>query len=220
MPAPAVLSGVRELTLSSDRHSPPGEGADRLARRIEAATDDRYRVTSIQGGDTDLSYGGVWRHAGLHRAFHRVRRAAVVAGPRGLRPADLACRRRRVDAVGGAGRHHRPQAPRAGHTGPSGGVWASARLEAVADLAGARVHAEGLAADVLSALGAAPAVLSSPDLREALADGRLQAAEWLGPIAAVAPDLQPLAQRLYQPGFTARGMLLVARCRRAAVGRA
>ena len=46
------------------------------------------------------------------------------------------------------------------------------------------------------------------DLREPLADGRLQAAEWLGPLPLAAPDLQPLAQRLYQPGFNRNGMLL------------
>ena len=97
----------------------------------------------------------------------------------------------------------------AGHTGPSPGVWAAARLETVADLAGARVHADGLAADVLRALGAAPTVRAGADSDgEQLADGRLQAAEWLGPLAAVAPDLQPLAQRLYQPGFNRNGMVL------------
>ena len=208
VPAPAVLSGVRELTLSSDRPSPPGEGADRLARRIEAATDNRYRVTIAQGGDTELAYGSVWRHAGLHRSFH------VFAGlplAQGLETSDL----QTWLAVGGGSMlweelaaefGHKPLI--AGHTGRSAGVWASARLETVADLVGVRVHAEGLAADVLRALGAAPTVLSGADLREQLADGRLQAAEWLGPIAAAAPDLQPLAQRLHSPGFNRHGMLI------------
>jgi TRAP-type mannitol/chloroaromatic compound transport system substrate-binding protein len=95
-----------------------------------------------------------------------------------------------------------------GHTGVSAGVWAATRLEAVSDLAGARVHAEGLAADMLRALGAAPVTMDAADLGAALADGRLQAAEWLGPIAAAAPDLQPLAQRLHSPGFNPHGMLL------------
>ena len=44
----------------------------------------------------------------------------------------------------------------AGHTGRSAGVWASARLETVADLAGVRVHAEGWRQMCLRALGAAP----------------------------------------------------------------
>ena len=66
---------------------------------------------------------------------------------------------------------------------------------------GATLHVEGLAADVLRALGATPVQLAPHELRAALSDGRIQAAEWLGPLAAAAPDLQPLAQRLYEPGF-------------------
>ena len=96
----------------------------------------------------------------------------------------------------------------AGHTGPSAGVWSAARLEAPSDLAGGQVYVEGLAGDVLRDLGATPAMLAPEALRAALADGRLQAAEWLGPLAAAAPDLQPLAQRLYQPGFNRNGLLL------------
>ena len=96
----------------------------------------------------------------------------------------------------------------AGHTGPSPGVWSTARLETPSDLVGASLQVEGLAGDILRDLGATPATFAADDLRAALSDGRLQAAEWLGPLAAVAPDLQPLAQRLYQPGFNRHGQLL------------
>ena len=102
----------------------------------------------------------------------------------------------------------------AGHTGPSAGVWAGARLETPADLARATLHVEGLAADALRALGATPVELAPHELRPALAGGRIQAAEWLGPLAAAAPDLQPLAQRLYEPGFHRGGMALSLAVRR------
>jgi TRAP-type mannitol/chloroaromatic compound transport system substrate-binding protein len=206
--APAVLSGIRELTLASDRAFPPGEGADRLARRIEAATGNRYRVTIAHDGDADLSYGGVWRHAGLHRAFH------VFAGLPFAQGLEASAHQTWLAVGGGsmlweelaAGLGHRPLV--VGHTGPNAGVWASARLELPSDLAGARVHVEGLAADALRTLGVAPTTLDAADLGAALAAGRLQAAEWLGPIAAAAPDLRPLAQRVYSPGFNRHGMLL------------
>ena len=128
-------------------------------------------MTIAQGGDADLAYGGVWRHAGLHRAFH------VFAGlplAQGLETSDL----QTWLAVGGGSMlweelaaefGHKPLV--VGHTGRSAGVWASARLETVADLVGARVHAEGLAADVLRALGAAPTVLSG-DGSEGAVGGR------------------------------------------------
>jgi TRAP-type mannitol/chloroaromatic compound transport system substrate-binding protein len=207
--APAVLSGVRQLTLASSSRDLPGSGVDRLARRIETATDGRYRIEfASAGADADLTYGGAWRHASLNRAF------AFFAGlpfSQGLDAAGL----QTWLAVGGGAMLWDELAAEfgfkslvAGHTGPSVGVWAAARLEAPSDLAGGQVYVEGLAGDVLRDLGATPAMLAPEELRAALADGRLQAAEWLGPLAVAAPDLQPLAQRLYQPGFNRNGLLL------------
>ena len=83
-----------------------------------------------------------------------------------------------------------------------------------ADLARATLHVEGLAADALRALGATPVQLAPHELRAALAAGRIQAAEWLGPLAARRADLQPLAQRLYEPGFHRGGMALSLAVRR------
>jgi TRAP-type mannitol/chloroaromatic compound transport system substrate-binding protein len=207
--APAILSGSRQLTLASSARDLPGSGADRLARRIETATDGRYRIElASAGADADLTHGGAWRHAGLNRAF------AFFAGlpySHGLDAAGL----QTWLAVGGgamlwdelaADFGFKPLV--AGHTGPSAGVWAAARLEAPSDLAGGQLYAEGLAGDIVRDLGATQAALAPEELRAALADGRLQAAEWLGPLAAVAPDLQPLAQRLYQSGFNRNGLLL------------
>ena len=97
--APATLSGSRDLILASDARDLPGSGADRLARRIETATEGRYRIELASGADAELTYGGAWRHAGLHPAF------AMFAGlpfSQGLdAPSDrLARRRRRRHALG------------------------------------------------------------------------------------------------------------------------
>jgi TRAP-type mannitol/chloroaromatic compound transport system substrate-binding protein len=91
----------------------------------------------------------------------------------------------------------------AGHSGPGGGLWASRRLETTADVSGARIHVEGLAAEVVRALGAVPVRLAAGDLRGGLAEGRIDAAELPVPLVLAAPDLQPLAERLYSPGFNA-----------------
>ena len=96
----------------------------------------------------------------------------------------------------------------AGHTGPSSGLWAARRLETVADLTGARLHVDGLAADVVRALGAMPVHVAIDDLRAGLAEGRIDAAELLAPLPLAAPDLQPLAERLYSPGLNAGGPVL------------
>src|SRR5204863_3060122 len=63
--------GARLLTLASEwRPEPAGFGPERLARRLETATDGRYRIEIAYGStEADLSYGNAWRHAKLHPAF-------------------------------------------------------------------------------------------------------------------------------------------------------
>jgi TRAP-type mannitol/chloroaromatic compound transport system substrate-binding protein len=206
--APAILSSGRVLLLASETKDLPGSGVDRLARRIETATEGRYRIELASGADADLTYGSAWRHAGLHPAF------AVFAGLPFSQSLDEPSQQTWLAAGGGAtlwdelAAEHGFKPLVVGHTGPSPGVWSAVRLEAPSDLAGARLHAEGLAGDVLRDLGAVPAAFAPEDVRGALADGRLQAAEWLGPLAAAAPDMQPLAQRLYRPGLNHHGQLL------------
>jgi TRAP-type mannitol/chloroaromatic compound transport system substrate-binding protein len=208
--APAIATGAQALLLASTWGAAlPGEGAERLAHRIETATGGRYRIAVAAGGDeAELTYGSAHRHARLHPAFALF--AGLPAG-QGLDAAGL----QTWLAVGGgemlwddlAG-EFRLKMLTVGHTGPSAGIWASARLEASTDLAGARLHVEGLAAEVVRALGGTPVEMSAPDLKAALAGGRIQAAEWLGPLAAAAPDLQPLAERLYEPGLNRGGVML------------
>lgn len=209
--APASSSGARLLMLASDAsHALSGFGPHRLARRIETATDGRYRI-EVGGEPTaaELTYGNAGRHAAAHRGFSFF---AGLPFAQGLSAPD----QHSWLSVGGgqvlwdelaAGFGFKPLV--AGHTGVSTGLWATARLERISDLAGMSVHAEaGLAADTLRALGAEPVAMAPQALKPGLADGHIRAAEWLGLLAEVSPDLQPLAQRLYEPGFHRGGMML------------
>ena len=212
--APAILSGVQDLTLASTSPTDlAGAGAERLARRLEAATGGRFRIEVRHGsGDADLGFGSA--HHSAHAAF------AFFAGLPFAQALDAAAMQTWLGAGGGqmlwdelaAAHGFKPLV--AGHTGESAGVWAAARLERVSDLAGLRIAVTGIAGDVLATFGATPVEISPQELKAALADGRIAAAEWLGPLAAVAPDLQPLTQRLYQPGFHSTGALLALGIRR------
>jgi TRAP-type mannitol/chloroaromatic compound transport system substrate-binding protein len=214
--APAVLPGTKLLTLASESAPTPAEfGPERLARRIETATDGRIRIEIGHGtADADLTYGSACRHASLHPAF------AFFAGLPFAQGLDAPAQHAWL-AVGGGEMLWDDLALQfgfkpllAGHTGPCAGVWAGARLETTTDLARARMHVEGLAADVVAALGATPVRMAPHELRAALTDGRIQAAEWLPPLAVAAPGLQPLAQRLYEPGFHRGGTALSLTVRR------
>jgi TRAP-type mannitol/chloroaromatic compound transport system substrate-binding protein len=216
--APAILPGAIELRLASpDQPDVPGFGPDRLARRIELATSGRYRITSTPDvAAADLVFGNVNRQRDRHPAF------AFFAGlPLGL-GLDQA-RHQTWLAIGGgqmlwddlAGQFgFKPLV--AGHTGPSGGIWTSRRLETASDLSGARMYTEGLAAEIVRALAATPVHLAAGDLRSALAKGRIDTAEPLDPLVVAVSDLQPLAERLYSPGLNAGGALLSLDVRREA----
>ena len=210
LPAPAVLSGTRTLALSSQWAQHAAFGPERLARRIEAAAGGRYRFEiGYEAGDAELTYGSAARHIGRHPAF------AFFAGlpfAQGLGAPDQAA----WLSVGGGGMLWDELAAAfafkpllAGHAGPGAGVWASARLESPADFTRATLHVDGLAADVVRALGAAPLQLAASELRQALAGGHIQAAEWLAPYPIAAPaGAGPLSQRVYEPAFHRGGMAL------------
>jgi TRAP-type mannitol/chloroaromatic compound transport system substrate-binding protein len=212
--SPAIASGALDLRLASTVPADlPGAGAERLARRLEAATGGRYRIEVVGGSvDADLSFGSAYdpRHPGF--AFF----AGLPFG-HGLEPDALQA----WLAVGGGqmlwdelAAAHGFSPLVAGHTGASPGVWAAGRLERPSDLAGSRIAVTGLAGEILRGFGATPIEIAPQAIKAALATGDIAAAEWLGPLAAAAPDLQPLAQRLYRPGFHRMGTLLALGVRR------
>ncbi|MEQ1711940.1 MAG: twin-arginine translocation signal domain-containing protein, partial [Hyphomicrobium sp.] len=80
--APAILSGVRELVMAMpwrDSVSGPADQAFRIARRLEAALDGRWRITprqhgfggleAVMVGDADLTFGTENQNLSFHPAF-------------------------------------------------------------------------------------------------------------------------------------------------------
>jgi TRAP-type mannitol/chloroaromatic compound transport system substrate-binding protein len=210
-PRPAPSARARVLTLAlAPGYDLAGFAADRLANRIAVATGGRFRLERADAAAAcDLSFGDAHRLSALHPGF------AFFAGlPRGagLPSADL-------DAwlVFGGGQLLWDELAQpfglkalvAGRIGEPAGLWSNVRLEQADDLVGLPVAAAGLAARVLSRLGATPIDVAPQHLRAALASGELGAAEWAGPLPAIAFDLGPVAQRLYQPGLNAGGALIV-----------
>lgn len=211
----AANAGATRLVLAAEWSAGmPGFSAQRLAHRIETVSGGRIAVEISTAADAhdaaDLTFVDGRRHARLHPAF------AFFAGLPGNQGLD-ASRLPGWLAVGGGqmlwdelatGFGFKPLL--VGHTGPSTGLWSNRALDSLPDLAGAKVFAAGLAAEVLGSLGAEPVSLLPGELKAGLADGRLDAAEWLGPLAAVAQDFRPLADRLYAAaGLTPAGSATV-----------
>ncbi len=199
--APAILSGVQDLTLASTSPTDlAGAGAERLARRLEAATGGRFRIEVRRGsGDADLGFGSA--HHSAHAAF------AFFAGLPFAQALDAAAMQTWLGAGGGqmlwdelaAAHGFKPLV--AGHTGESAGVWAAARLERVSDLAGLRIAVTGIAGDVLATFGATPVEIcpardQSRARRWPHCRGRMAGAAGRGGAGPAAADPAPLSAGL------------------------
>ncbi len=195
--APAVTKGSRELRLVAawpDSVSGPADQAHRLARRIAAMSDGRYRIVIVPGaanglaavraGEADLYHGSEHDHLDQHRAL------AYFAGLPGDR--GIAARHLTTWMLVGGGQalwdelagDFGIKAMLAGHSGDESTFLATRRIEAMHELAGEKVSVTGLARDVVRGFGLEPATLSLADLPGAMARGEILAAEWGGALTS------------------------------------
>lgn len=209
-PSPAVHPGIRDLHLAMawpDVVSGLADNASRLARRIEEATDRRYRIhllaesdgagSTIASADVDLYHASEHDNARLDPAF------AYFAGlpfSAGLPPEDLES----WLTIGGGqelwdelGAEHGFKPLLAGHLGRGPRLWSNRPINTIGDFEGLRVAAYGPAADVMHALGAQTAALPPRQLGAALAAHDIEAAEFGGSLHAMAAGLAPAARHAY-----------------------
>jgi len=217
--APSPGSGATVLRLAmawADTPQGPADSARRLGRRIAAMTQGRYRIELAPAdaedplSQADLLHGTAHDLAPLHPAFAYF---AGLPGSGGLGATDLA----HWIAVGGgqmlwddlAGRHGwKPLL--AGHMGEAPPLWSRRPIGALADLAGLRLSAPGLGADVARGLGAEAStpLPAAVLLASRLADGSLDGAEAGGALASLAQGVAQDAPHATGTGFNAAGTAL------------
>lgn len=196
-PSPAVAKGVKELRLAmpwSDSVTGFADQARRLAQRIEAMSEGRYRFTfahgvtnglsAVQRGEADLYHDSAHDHLHAHRALAFF---TGLPGDRGIAPQHLMS----WLLVGGgqtlwddlAGDFNvKPMV--AGHTGANAHFLATRRVDTMSELAGEKVSVMGLARDVVHGFGLEPVAINSTDVAGALSRGEILAAEWGGAIVS------------------------------------
>jgi TRAP-type mannitol/chloroaromatic compound transport system substrate-binding protein len=188
-----------------------------LARRIEQATSGRYRISiaetaknaleALRDGDADLVHGAMHDHVGHHPAY------AYFSGlptDDSLAPAELEA----WLTVGGGqslwdalAAEHGLKSLLAGHTGPKM-VWSTEPLDTPAAWVGRRVLIPGLGAEVARGLGAEPVDVAPREVRSALAEGRLHAAEYGGIIATMSAGVPAVAPHALASSLGASGTAL------------
>lgn len=208
-------TGARVLRLSmpwADTPQGPADSLRRLVRRFESMTEGRYRVEILvqdQGfaADADLVHGAAHDFAGLHPAFAYF---AGLPGSSGLGAQDFA----HWISVGGgqmlwddlAGQHGwKPLL--VGHSGDAPPLWSRQAIGGLGDLAGQRISAPGLGADVARALGAEAVSVGPGDIAAAIQDGRVFAAE-TGLMTSLASGVARTAHFATGTGLNGRGTAL------------
>lgn len=234
----AVVAAATGTAAAADPQNPPGDGAlassatvlrmampwadapngaadsaRRLARRFEVMTGGRYRIELLAGqvaapADADLLHGSAHDFADRHRAFSYF---AGLPGSAGLTAQDLA----HWVSVGGGQMLWDDLAAEAGwkpflagHSGEAPPLWSPTPITRLADLAGRRIAAAGLAQDVVRGLGAEAVDVLPHQVAEALKDGRADAAEAGGLLTSLMSGAPKVARYATGSGFNGRGTAL------------
>lgn len=95
-----------------------------------------------------------------------------------------------------------------GYTGAQLGGWSKKPVRQATDFKGRKIAAAGFGAGVLRALGATPRLLSGTEIKEALAKGAIDGAEWAGPWTDMAIGFHDAAKIYHYPGLYQPGSML------------
>ena len=185
-----------------------------MAQRIESATggDIRIRAYSagervgpfevfdaVASGEADLYHSADYYHQHAHPAHN-----FFTAVPFGLTADEMAGW---IHFGGGQALWDELWAPgnikplMCTSTGTQMGGWFNREIRDVGDIDGLKIRMPGLGGEALAKLGAVPRNIPGGDIRAALEDGSLDAAEWVGPWNDLAAGLHEVANHYYYPGF-------------------
>ena len=88
-----------------------------------------------------------------------------------------------------------------GNTGAQMGGWFRKEIKSIQDLTGLKFRISNLAGKVVEKFGVIPQTLAGGDIYAALEDGRIDAAEWVGPYDDLKLGLNKVAPYYYYPGW-------------------
>jgi TRAP-type mannitol/chloroaromatic compound transport system substrate-binding protein len=95
-----------------------------------------------------------------------------------------------------------------GNTGAQMGGWFRKEIKSLADMKGLKFRVGGFAGKVIERLGGAPQNLPGGEIYEALEEGTLDAAEWIGPYDDQKLGFNKVAPNYYYPGWWEGGLQL------------
>lgn len=212
--APGKPRNLKMVTSWPEGFPGMGTSAARVARRIEAATNGELSITlypanalvgpfetmdAVGSGKADLYHSADYYQVAKSPAFN-----FFTAVPFGMTADEMAGwlqfggGQELWDEVS-AGFNIKPFMCTS--TGTQMGGWFAREIRSVADFKDLKIRMPGLGGEVLKRLGATPVNVAGGEIYTALKEGRLDAAEWVGPWNDLAVKLHEVAAHYYYPAF-------------------
>jgi TRAP-type mannitol/chloroaromatic compound transport system substrate-binding protein len=188
--------------------------AERLAERLEAITDGRFRIRSYPAGEIvpalqvmDAVQQGTVQ-VGNTASYYFTGKNPVLAFDTCM-PFGLTSRQQTawlhdgggLDLMNGVYADFGILTFPAGNTGAQMGGWFKREVPTLRDLRGLKMRIPGMGGEVMSRLGVTVQVLAGGDIYPALERGAIDATEWVGPYDDEKLGFQNAARYYYYPGW-------------------
>jgi TRAP-type mannitol/chloroaromatic compound transport system substrate-binding protein len=221
---PAISQGLKKMVVVSTwpRDFPGlGTGAQRVAKRINDATDGRISVEyfaagervgafdsfdEVASGNAQAYHGADYYWKGKHPGW-----AYFTSVPFGLTYTEMNAWIRFGggqelwdELAAGFGL----KCVMAGSTGCQMGGWFRKEMNSADDFKGLKMRMPGLGGDVIAKLGASPVSIPGGQIYENLVSGAIDATEWVGPWNDSFMKFYEAAKYYYYPGFHEPGSML------------
>jgi TRAP-type mannitol/chloroaromatic compound transport system substrate-binding protein len=197
-------------------------GADHFAKLVAEATDGKFQIRVIGGGDAQIPPLEVTDAvtSGTVEACHTAPYYMWAKDPTfafgSAVPFGLNGRMQNSWWLEGGGEalmnafyaKYNIYGLLAGNTMAQMGGWFRKEINTIDDLKGVRMRIPGFAAAVISKLGVATQQLPGSDIYQALEKGIVDAAEWVGPHDDEKLGLQKVAKFYYYPGWWEGGAMV------------
>jgi len=225
--APAIAQGSPEIRWRMPTSWPKAldtlqGGADYFVKLVAEATDGKFQIRTIAGGDAQIPALEVTDAVsrGTVEACHTAPYYMYATDPTfafGCAvPFGLNGRMQNSWWLDGGGEalmnafyaKYNIYGLLAGNTMAQMGGWFRKEINTIDDLKGVKMRIGGFAAAVISKLGVAPQQIAGTDIYQALEKGTVDAAEWVGPHDDEKLGLHKVAKFYYYPGWWEGGAML------------
>lgn len=195
----ALGAALSEITDGAFTIAPPPSATARAARAAPAPAPFTPALDALAQGNAEIAYTATALYSDRDPLF--AIGGGLPFGPNARQLGAWLLHRGGLDLLNDGYRRHGVRALPGGNTGALTGGWFRSEIAGAHDFSGRRVAAIGLGGALLARFGALPQALFPHELAPALAQERIDVAQWTGPHEDERLGLNKSAPFYYYPGW-------------------